>query len=59
MEDLLAGLRAAPAKPCDEPAFLVPGLPLSMAAMNAIYGVALGALALALARRPGKDTTTR
>jgi len=55
VDDLLAGLRAAPAKPCDEPAFLLPGVPLSMAAMNAIYGVALGALALGLARR--KDTT--
>ncbi len=57
VEDLLAGLRAAPAKPCDEPAFLIPGLPLSMAALNAIYGVGLGAVALALPLGRRKDTT--
>lgn len=51
IEDLLRGLPAAPTKPCDVPAFLVPGLPLSMAAMNLIYGVGLGALALIMARR--------
>ncbi len=59
VDELLAGLRAAPAKPCDEPAFLIPGLPLSMAAMNAIYGLGLGALALAMARRTRKDTVPR
>lgn len=37
VEDLLASLRAAPAKPCDEPAYLIPVLPLSMAQMNLIY----------------------
>jgi disulfide bond formation protein DsbB len=51
VEELMASLRAAPAKPCDEPAFLIPGLPLSMAGMNLIYALALGALALGLARR--------
>lgn len=55
VEELMASLRAAPAKPCDEPAFLIPGLPLSMAAMNLIYALALGALALGLARqRPNR-----
>ena len=29
----------------DQPAFLIPGLPLSMAAMNTIYGLVLAALA--------------
>jgi len=53
VEDLLAGLRAAPAKPCDEPAFLVPGLPVSMAAANAVCGLALAALAARLASRGG------
>jgi disulfide bond formation protein DsbB len=35
----LAQMPARPAKPCDAPTFLVPGLPLSMAAMNLIYAV--------------------
>jgi disulfide bond formation protein DsbB len=51
VEDMLRGMPAAPNKPCDVPAFLIPGLPLSMAAMNLIYGAGLGALALILARR--------
>lgn len=51
VEDLLATLRPAPAAPCDQPAFLIPGLPLSMAAMNLIYASGLAALAFALARR--------
>ena len=46
IEDLMRGLAATPTKPCDEPAYLIPGLPLSMAAMNTIYGLALAALAL-------------
>lgn len=56
VDDLLAGLRGAPAKPCDEPAYLLPGLPLSMAAMNAIYGIGVAALAALLARRRPKET---
>lgn len=51
VEEMLRSLAPAPTKPCDAPTFLIPGLPLSMAAMNLIYGVGLGALALALARR--------
>lgn len=51
IDDLLRGLAAAPTKPCDEPAFLIPGLPLSMAFMNTIYGVLLACLALK-GRRP-------
>jgi disulfide bond formation protein DsbB len=34
-----APLPMTPAKPCDEPTFLVPHLPVSMAAMNFIYAV--------------------
>lgn len=49
--DLMASLAARPAKPCDEPAFLIPGLPLSMAGMNLIYAAGLGASALWLSRR--------
>lgn len=51
IEEMMRGLAAAPSKPCDAPTFLIPGLPLSMAGMNLIYGLGLGALALALARR--------
>ena len=31
---------ARPSKPCDEPTFLIPGLPLSMAAMNLLFALA-------------------
>lgn len=51
IEDLLRSLTPAPTKPCDEPAYLIPGLPLSMAGMNTIYGFVLAALALR-GRRP-------
>lgn len=45
--DRLARMPARPAKPCDEPAYLLPGLPLSMAAMNLLYALAfLAALAM-------------
>ena len=46
VEELMRGMAATPTKPCDEPAYLIPGLPLSMAAMNTIYGVALALVAL-------------
>jgi disulfide bond formation protein DsbB len=51
VDDLMAALAARPAKPCDEPAYLIPFLPLSMAAMNLIYAAGLGAFALWLAQR--------
>jgi hypothetical protein len=47
----MRALAAAPTKPCDAPTYLIPGLPLSMAAMNLIYGLGLGLLAFALARK--------
>jgi len=40
----LAQMPAHPAKPCDSPTFLVPGLPLSMAAMNLIFALVFAAL---------------
>lgn len=40
----LAAMPARPSKPCDAPTFLVPGLPLSMAAMNLIYALGVAAL---------------
>lgn len=51
IDDMMRSLAATPTKPCDAATYLVPGLPLSMAAMNLIYGLGLGVLALALARR--------
>jgi disulfide bond formation protein DsbB len=50
-EDLLRSMPAAPSKPCDAPTFLVPGLPLSMAAMNLLYALGLGGFALIWASR--------
>jgi disulfide bond formation protein DsbB len=41
----LAHMPAAPAKPCDDPTYLVPGLPLSMAAMNLLFAVVFTAAA--------------
>jgi disulfide bond formation protein DsbB len=40
----LAHMPSRPAKPCDEPTFLIPGLPLSMAAMNLLYALAFAGL---------------
>ena len=51
IDDMMRSLAAAPTKPCDAATYLIEGLPLSMAAMNLLYGLGLGALALALARR--------
>jgi disulfide bond formation protein DsbB len=48
----LAAMPAHIAKPCDDPTFLIPGLPISMAAMNLIFALVLTAIiALGLARR--------
>ena len=40
--DRLASMPARPSKPCDEPTYMVPGLPLSTAALNLIYALAYG-----------------
>ncbi|MBX9699728.1 MAG: disulfide bond formation protein B, partial [Acetobacteraceae bacterium] len=53
IDDLMRSLAPAPTKPCDQPAFLIPGLPLSMAAMNLLYALGLGGLALIWAARQG------
>lgn len=42
--DRLAQMPSKPAKPCDDPTFLIPGLPISMAAMNLLYAVASAVL---------------
>ena len=51
IEDMLKSLAPIPNKPCDAPAFLISGLPISMAAMNMLYGLGLGAFSLGLARQ--------
>ncbi|WP_236033638.1 disulfide bond formation protein B [Belnapia mucosa] len=51
VDDLLRSLAAAPSKPCDAPTYLVPGLPLSMAAMNLLYALGLSGLAAIWMRR--------
>lgn len=51
IDEMMRSLAAAPTKPCDAATYLIPGLPLSMAGMNLIYGLALGLLAFALARK--------
>ena len=42
--EMLKSMPMRPAKPCDSPSFLIPGLPLSMAVMNLVFGVAFAAL---------------
>ena len=44
---MLQALPAKPNKPCDAPTYLIPGLPLSMAAMNLLYALGLAGLASA------------
>lgn len=39
----LAQMPAHPAKPCDDPTYLVAGLPVSMAAMNLLYALGVSA----------------
>ena len=41
--DRLASLPARPSKPCDEPTFVIPGVPLSLAAMNMLFALAFAA----------------
>ena len=48
MAERIARMPERPAKPCDEPTYLVPGLPVSMATMNLVLSLALaGTLAVA------------
>jgi disulfide bond formation protein DsbB len=48
-----AALPMMPAKPCDEPTFLIPGLPISMAAMDLLYALFFAAvLSSYVLRRP-------
>ena len=50
--DRLAAMPARPSKPCDEPTFLIPAVPLSFAAMNMLFALAFSAaLAMCLSKR--------
>jgi len=56
LAQLLASMPARPNKPCDAPSYLIPGLPLSMAAMNLLYSlVILAVLASYLAGSRGES----
>jgi disulfide bond formation protein DsbB len=49
----LARMPSAPAKPCDDPTYLIPGMPLSMAEMNLMFASLFTALVVwAVTRRP-------
>jgi disulfide bond formation protein DsbB len=51
ISERLASMPARPSKPCDEPTFLIPGLPISMAAMNLLFALLFAAvLAVSLSR---------
>jgi disulfide bond formation protein DsbB len=51
----LARMPAVPAKPCDDPSYLIPGLPLSMVQMNFIFACVFTAAAIwAAIRRPNR-----
>jgi disulfide bond formation protein DsbB len=48
----LAQMPARPAKPCDDPTYLLPALPVSMALMNLLYALGFaGVLSLVIVRR--------
>ena len=49
----LKAMPLLPAKPCDDPTYLIPFLPVSMAQMNLLFSLALaGFVALSLRERP-------
>lgn len=52
----LASMPSRPSKPCDEPTFLIPGIPVSMALMNLLFALVFaGILAISLlANRRGQ-----
>jgi disulfide bond formation protein DsbB len=48
----LASMPARPAKPCDDPTFLIPAIPVSLAAMNMLFALAFSAaLVIAMSAR--------
>jgi disulfide bond formation protein DsbB len=51
VDELMRSLAPVPNKPCDEPAYLIPGVPVSMAQMNLLYALGLAAF---IWRRAGR-----
>ncbi len=52
MAERLARMPMFPAKPCDDPTYLIPGLPISMALMNMLLALALALFLAISAVRP-------
>jgi len=52
-----APLPMMPAKPCDQATFLIPGLPVSMAAMNFLYAVIFALVLLYCVLRQTRQVT--
>ncbi len=46
VDDLMKTLVERPAKPCDAPGYMIPGIPVTMAEMNLVYSLVVGGLAL-------------
>ncbi len=56
----LARMPAHPSKPCDEPTYLIPAVPVSMAGMNLAFALALtGFLATSAVRGPARARPAR
>jgi disulfide bond formation protein DsbB len=51
IEQRLAAMPERPSKPCEDATYLIPGLPVSMAAMNLLYALGFSA-AVAFSLRP-------
>ena len=52
----IADLPARPAKPCDDPTYLISGLPVSMAAMNLIFSLgSVAAMAAVMVRNRSRQ----
>ena len=55
MAQRLAAMPSRPAKPCEDPDFLIPGVPVSMTQMGFLYALAVsGSLAMSLSRSRGR-----
>jgi disulfide bond formation protein DsbB len=53
LAERLASMPAHPAKPCDSPSYLIPGLPISMAGMNLMFALGFAALLACFLWREG------
>ena len=56
LAERLSNMPSRPATPCDAPTYLIPGLPISMAAMNLLYAVVF---ALVLDRLLGRGRVAK